>query len=134
MMRADDVHADVKQLLRTHIRSMIQLEVLLLLHRLPERWHSAATVNDALRSSIASTRTHLEELCRTGLIECQPGDDALYRFAPSRPEDVEVVGKLAILFRDRFHSIVDLIYASRRSSALAFADAFRVKKGGKDDG
>lgn len=133
-MKAEDIHADVKQLVRTHIRSMIQLEVLLFLHRRPEHWHSAAEVNDALRSSIAATRTHLEELCGSALIECQPGTDSRYRFAPSRPGDVEVVDKLAILFRDRFHSIVDLIYASRRSSALAFADAFKIKKGGKDDG
>jgi len=111
----------------------MQLEVLLLLHREPEQWRSAADVNDALRSSLAATRTHLEELCATGLIECQTGDEPRYRFAPLRPGDAEVVVKLADLFRDRFYAVADLIYASRRGSAIAFADAFMIKKGRKKD-
>lgn len=125
---------DVTQLVRAHVRSVMQLEVLLHMHREAERWLSATEVNGALRSSLAATAKHLEELCSSGLLECRTGADPTYHFAPSRPGDAEVIAKLADLFRDRFHSVVDLIYVSRRSSARAFADAFKIKKGDKDDG
>jgi hypothetical protein len=45
-----------------------------------------------------------------------------------------VVSELAGAYAERRVSIVTLIYATRRDGARAFAEAFRVRKGEREDG
>jgi hypothetical protein len=129
------VPEEVRRFVRARIRSVGELEVLLLLHRDPNRWWNADQVNSELRSSLQSALQCLDALLRAGLAEEKDQDGRAFRFHRADAEAEAVVPQLAELFRDRMAAIVEIIYSPQRDSIREFADAFRLsKKGGKDDG
>ncbi len=131
---ADQLPAEVHLLLRTHIQTMLQLELLLLLHRDPSRWWTAEAANREHPSTVDATKQYLHALCQSRLLECGDEPEPLFRFAPARAQDAATVGVLASLFRTHYYSVVDAIYAPRRRDIHAFADAFKLnKKKGEDD-
>src|SRR5215204_4843503 len=60
---------DVMQLLKERIRSIEQLEMLLLLHQSGQRAWTSAEVYEKIRSSERSVAQALEELCQKGLLK-----------------------------------------------------------------
>jgi hypothetical protein len=126
---------DVQRFLKENIRSVRELEVLLLLHREAERRWTAEAVNDELRTSLQSARECLSHLFDIGLVEVGAGEPRSYRIARAEVGEGTVVGRLADLFRERVSSVIDTIYAPKRDSLRDFADAFRlIKKKGDEDG
>jgi len=125
---------DVEAFIRGHIRSVLQLEVLLLLHKVPERWWTPEEVDRELRSAVATTRQVLHDLCNAGLIQVQGEAAVSFRFAPMAEQDRAVVNALSERSRTHFHLVVETIYTPGRASLQDFADAFTFKKGGHDDG
>jgi len=126
---------DVRHFLSTHIRSVGELEVLLLLHRDPARWWTAEQVNRELKTSHQSALKHLEDLRDGGLVQERRLADQEFRFHASDPGLVPVVRTIDSLFKDWIASIVDVIYAPRGNSIRDFAEAFRLgKKGDPNDG
>jgi hypothetical protein len=125
---------DVRDFLRNHIRSVGELEVLLLLQRDSTRWWTAEQVNRELRTSLESALQHLGNLRDVRLVQERKAEEWEYRFAPD-PTLVPIVRTLEALFRDWIASIVDVIYAPRNDSLRDFADAFRLgRKGESNDG
>jgi hypothetical protein len=120
-----------------HIRSIGELEVLLLLHRTSERWWTADEVNSELRTSLQSAIQYLERLLGSGLLEegARAGRRA-FRFIAADTATSRTVMDLAESFRYAMAAIVDLVYARRSSSIHEFAEAFRLtpKKRKPDDG
>ena len=53
---ADQLSPEVHALLRSHIETVLQLELLLLLHRDPNQWWTAEAVHRAHPSTIDATR------------------------------------------------------------------------------
>lgn len=133
-MSPRELPRDVEAFIRAHIRSVTQLEVLLLLHGSPERWWTPEEVDRELRSAAATTRQHLDDLCAAGLVEIQGEAGPAFRFAATDDRDRAVVEALSERFRTHFHTVVETIYTPGRGSLQDFADAFTFKKGGKDDG
>jgi hypothetical protein len=121
---------DVRLFVRTHLRSMFELEALLLLAREPERWWNAETVDRQLRASREAVTVQLERLAAAGLLEVQAENERRFRFSPRVSEHVPLVAALIALHRDRFHAVVDLVYG--RDRAQEFADAFKITRA-KDD-
>jgi hypothetical protein len=112
---------------------MLQLEALLLLARDPERWWSARALSLELRAAPDASAAQLERLSERGLVVSQgAGPDMEFRFEPRDQGHVPIVAALREMHRDRFHSVVDMLYA--RDRAQVFADAFKLKKSGEDDG
>jgi hypothetical protein len=125
---------DVEAFIRAHVRSVLQLEILLLLHKSPEQWWTPEQVDREVRSAVDTTRQHLQKLCDAGLIEMQSGADPSFQFAPKDERDRAVVDTLSERFRTHFHTVVEAIYSPGRGALQDFADAFTFKKGGHDDG
>jgi len=125
------ISEDVRLFVRTHIRSMFELETLLLLAREPERWWNAETVDRQLRASREAVAAQLERLADIGLLDVQTEHEKRFRFSPSAPEHVPIVAVLITMQRDRFHAVVDLVYG--RDRAQEFANAFKIKKSKDDD-
>ena len=123
---------DIQRFLRAHIRSVGELEVLLLLHRKSEQWWTAHAVNEELRTSLQSAAECLDHLHGGGLVEASDADPRGYRLARAHVGEDTVVGRLAQLFRERVSSVIDVIYAPKHDSLREFADAFRLIKK-KDD-
>jgi hypothetical protein len=123
---------DARAFVRKYVRSMLQLEALLFLAREPEQWWSAGAVSRELRSSPDAAAVQLERLRELGLLESRAAPEEAFRFNPREPAHVAIVADLAVLHRERFHAVVDMIYA--RDRAQVFADAFKIKKTEDDDG
>ena len=132
-MSPGDVPDAVARFLAAHIRSVMQLELLMLLSREPERWWTADAAHRELRSSLEACAQDLRTLAKEGLAEVSTDPDIRYRYRLARPEDEPVMTRLSELFRTHFHSLVHAVYAARRRDIQAFADAFKLKKSGKDD-
>jgi hypothetical protein len=128
-----EVPEAVARFLGDHIRSVMQLELLMLLSREPERWWTADSVNRELRSSIEACAQDLRMLAKEGLAEVIADADPRYRYRLARAEDEPVMARLTELFRTHFHALVHAVYARRRRDVRAFADAFKIKKDRKDD-
>ena len=125
---------NVRAFLSAHIRSIGELEVLLLLQRNPLRWWSAHQVNGELKTSLEAATKHLEHLHGARLLQQRTAAVQEYRFDAADAHLAAIV-QLAALSKDWLTSIVEAIYAPRKSSIRDFAEAFRVgKKGDQNDG
>ena len=118
----------VARFLAVHIRSLEQLEILLLLAGQPDRAWSADTVYDVIRSSLSSTAERLDELRLQGLLSVSAGEDRVYRFQPQAPEIAAAVETLGQLYKERRVKIVELIYSQPTDPLQHFAEAFKFKK------
>jgi hypothetical protein len=123
-MSESNIRADVVQLIARHIRSIEQLEILLLLYRQGQPW-SAEEVSRELRSSAMSAAHYLEIQTTEGLL-ARSGPDR-FIFQPADPRITEVVEQLAEFYKERPLRVIDAIYGSR-GSVSEFADAFRLRR------
>ena len=130
-MTREGLPEDVQRFLKEHIRSVGELEVLLLLHREHERWWTPEAVNEELRTSLQSALECLTQLHGSGLVERSEGTSS-YRLERVHVGVETVVGRLAHLFKESLSSVIDAIYARKHDNLREFADAFRLKKK-KDD-
>lgn len=128
----ESIPDETRAFVRAYVRSMLQLETLLLLAREPERRWTASGVGRELRSSADASSAQLERLQQLSLLAVEPGPEPAYHFAPRNEAHRAIVATLEQLHRERFHAVVDMIYA--RDRAQVFADAFKLKKGEDDDG
>lgn len=123
-----ELPTEVLQLLREQIRSLEQLEILLLLWGEPERVWLPADVYQRIRSSERSVAETLELLCERGFAarsdQPQPG----YRFAPGTSQLGEAVAALAHFYSERRVRIVEAIYSDGSTEVDEFAKAFRFRK------
>lgn len=129
-MSPGEVPDAVARFLAAHIRSVMQLELLIMLSREPERWWTAEEAYRELRSSLEGCADDLRMLAKQGLAEASTDPELRYRYRLERSEDEPVMERLRELFRTHFHSLVHAVYAGRRRNAMAFADAFKIKKDG----
>jgi RIO-like serine/threonine protein kinase len=121
--------------LKEHIRSVAELEVLLLLYRQHGRWWTAEAVNEELRMSLQSAQDCLSHLHGAKLVERSQDQQVTFRLEPALSGSEAVIGQLAEHFKLRVSSVIDAIYAPKRDTLREFADAFRlVKKKDADDG
>jgi hypothetical protein len=116
----------VDRFLRGSLRSVWELELLLMLYAQRSRsWTADALVHD-LRASIAIVGMALGTLQRLGLI-ARATDDS-YRYAPTSPELDRLVGELAQTFASSPASVTEAILSAPSSNIRIFADAFKIKK------
>lgn len=121
-----DLPASVRAFLSRHIRSVEQLEILLLFARAPGSLWSAKKVYDTILSTPHSVERWLEEMTRAGLLEKVNDPAGCYRL--SSPEEViSQTGLLAELYRIAPVRIIEAIYRRDTIAAQSFADAFKLK-------
>ena len=117
-------------MIRRHLGSILQLDVVLLLHANPARWWSADGVAEELRVGQSAAREALEELGSTNLLDMRIGNDLTYRFAPWQPEAAEFMAEIAAA---PYAAREVVAQRSVTSAAKRFADAFRLRSP-KSDG
>jgi predicted ArsR family transcriptional regulator len=118
----------VQRFLEAHIDSIEKLEVLLLLRNQPSRTWTAGAVAQELRIMEASATGRMEDLCARGLLACEGGAPATYRFAPAASDDSQAVTELAATYATRRVSVISFIFSRPTDRLRSFANAFRLKK------
>ena len=116
----------VVRLITVHIRSLEQLEILLLLAASPNKDWNTDEVYNVIRSSRSSVAERLDELRLQGLLALS--EAARYRYAPQAVEISAAVESLAHLYKERRVKIVEMIYSQPSDPLRGFADAFKFKK------
>jgi hypothetical protein len=127
-----DIPADVRRFIVDHVHSVEQLEILLLLHRHPARWWTAADVNAEIRTSLASADDRLRDLAGRGLAGVDAGTPPRYRFAPAEGATAALVSRVAGTYREHRVSVVTLIYSKPSDAVRDLAEAFRLGRGKTD--
>ena len=81
-----------------------------------------------LRVDAAWAGPQLSRLCDRGVLHCEQGADATYRFAPRVPEVEQAVRELADAYAARHVTVISLIFAKPIDKLKSFADAFRIRR------
>ena len=127
----------VRTFLYEHLEDYVQLEVLLLLFRHPDRPWTASDVGARLNADVQAVEEALEHLRGHGLARLDPAARA-FRYGPDAPGAAACVAELHRLEESDRVSVVQTMSANalerlRMSAIRAFAAAFRFR-GGRDDG
>ena len=125
---ADQLPPAVRQLLARYIRSVEQLEVLLLMHGQPQRSWSAADVYSVIRSSEASIASRLESFTKEGFLTKENGAPPTYRYAPNTTDLRSAVDEAAGAYKTWRIRVVEAIFAPPSDPVQSFADAFKLRK------
>ena len=117
---------DVRQFLARHVRSVAQLEILLLLSASPDREWQAREVYKTVLSNEELVSKILETFSKLGLV--RKSETATFQFSPASDQVRTLVNDLAILYRQRPNRIIQAIYEAPVSEIEEFAKAFKIRK------
>ena len=127
---ADELPAEVRELLAHRLESIAQLEVLLLLQRsAPDLW-DAERLSAELRIERAWAAAQLPRLLEQGFL-ARSGRD-FYRYEPAAPELAKAVESLAACYADRRVRVVAQLYSKPTPGVRGFAEAFVLRRDDED--
>lgn len=126
-MAGGDLSPFVQQFIAEHINSAERLEVLLLLHRLPDRGWRAVDVSKEVYTVPAAATLRLEALVASGFAVSSGGADPEYRYQPRTPELAQGVDALAAAYRQDRVRVIKTIFNQPPDPVQSFADAFRLR-------
>jgi hypothetical protein len=130
----EGIPQEVRAFITEHIDSVLQLELLLLLHTKRSDDFSAAEVVAELRIDPAWAVRQLDDFCARGILACPEAEaPRRYRYAPKSPQTDAAIARLEQPYADRRVSVISLIFSKPTDKLRSFADAFRVRKE-KSDG
>lgn len=115
----------IRTFISGYLRSVEELEVLLLLHRERRPWWSVKEVYDTILSNRSSVERCLDELTQHGFLEKIADSTAAYRWCAGE-ELTAQVATLAELYKTMPVRIIEAIYKPAASAAQSFADAFKL--------
>jgi len=119
------VPASVRGFIASHIVSVAQLEVLLLVRAAADKEWTAAEVARALVTQPEAAAGWLEDLAARGLASESEGR---YRYNPSNPGLDQIVDALAESYANYRVAVIGLIFARPSDRITSFADAFRIRR------
>ncbi|HYJ04813.1 MAG TPA: hypothetical protein VEX43_06750 [Chthoniobacterales bacterium] len=126
-MAGETLPISVQQFLSKYIRSLEQLEVLLLLRNSPNRSWTSAEVYEVVRSSRSSVEERLESFVQLGFLAKENGPPATFRYAPTENLGA-AVDETAGAYQKWRVRVIEAIFTPVVDPAQRFADAFKVRK------
>lgn len=118
------MNSDLIEMVEYSFGSVWALELLLLLHRNPDRaWRHEELVRE-LRSSDVVVAESVNRLVVSGLV-LMDGD--LVRYGPVSPQQEVLVGQLDIEYRTKPAAIRRMIVQGPAQKLKSFSDAFKLK-------
>jgi hypothetical protein len=119
------VPASVRGFIASHIVSVAQLDVLLLLRAAADKEWTAPEVARALVTQPEAAGGWLEDLRQRGFASEREGR---YRYTPANAELDRLVDALAESYANYRVAVIGLIFARPSERITSFADAFRIRK------
>jgi hypothetical protein len=130
-LSSGNLPAHLRAFVASYIRTVVELETLLLLYNQPQRKWRAADLGKELRIDEQYAQQEIADLTQRGFAQCE-GNQGCY-YAPRTPELHQAVGELAELYAQRRVSVIEAIYSRPADPIQSFADAFRLRKGRPND-
>lgn len=122
----DDFPAELAQFIDQHIKSLAELETLLLLRQHADQTWTPADVAKALYSTPEMCARQLGGLSRQGFFQGSTGER--FRYGPASADLDRLLGDLADIYQQRRVAVITLIYSKPVNNVQTFADAFRLRK------
>jgi hypothetical protein len=116
----------VARFLRDTVRSVWELELLLLLWRQRVRLWTADELVRELRASVLIVGDSLDALQKVGLVSRNANDQ--YQYWPVTPELDHLIDDVAAAYANSPVAVTEAILLAPSSSVRTFADAFKIKK------
>jgi hypothetical protein len=126
----EGIAPDVQAFIASHVESVGELEVLLLLyHSRPRAWKADDLARE-LRIDPAWAAEQLAQLCARGLLRCTdpPSNPSEYFYSSDSPALDAAVAGLDKAYADRRVAVIALIYSKPPDALRSFSDAFRFRK------
>jgi hypothetical protein len=125
-----EVPVEVRQFVSRYIRSLEQLEVLMLVSALPDRDWTVDNVLSVVQTNRSLVQQRLEEFVKHGMM--MRTGESTFRFAPKPEQLAKDIHAVASFYKLSRHKVVEMIYSPKTDDIRAFSDAFRFKKGDKN--
>lgn len=125
-MSVNDIPDNVRQLISSHIRTVNDLEALLLIVNSRREW-TAREVGDAMYISPESSEAQLTGLVDARLLARKDENPPRYYYDPSIADD-KTVRQLAEVYSRMRVRVIEMIYQNPRTTIQSFADAFKFRK------
>jgi hypothetical protein len=122
-----EVPIPVARFIATHVQTLEQLEVLLLMMHSPDRWWDAHAIAGAVGILEDTARRILDRLAARNLLAIRITGDVRYQFQPGESSLAEAARLTADTYRTNRLGVLQLVTEARRRSLRAFADAFRIR-------
>jgi hypothetical protein len=124
-MSESDIPRGVSEFIAANIRSIEQVEILLLLRASPDQRWTPKEVYQRVLTNQMSIQQSLQKLTEQGLLR-STGEDT-YQFAAD--EEIQgILGELAVLYKEKPARFLFALYGTTQSEIDAFAQAFRIRK------
>lgn len=115
----------VKDIIRRFIRSVADLEALLLVSSQPDREWRTSDISQALYITAGASEAQMERMLAQGFVSSsEPG---VYRYAPADEKMRDAVEELAVVYEQWRVRVIEYIYTRPSDSVRSFAHAFRIK-------
>jgi len=128
-MIRQQIPKDVKDFIAKYIRSVFEVEVLLLLHRTAAKSWLAHEVGQELGIEIGVANTQLMTLAEMELLTKCTNQPDCFIYNPANKELATIVDSLAVAYEKQRVAIFSLILKRPDNRMLRFAEAFRLIKG-----
>ena len=120
---------ELDRFIAAEIKSLEQLEILLLLSGNPHKWWTAQGVYDVIKSSLGSVEGRLREMAERGMLRQEPDSANRYQFAPADESIWRLIAELREAYKERPVKVVQAIYTAKPPDGVReFARAFRIRK------
>jgi hypothetical protein len=120
------VPAPVRHFIASHIVSVAQLEVLLLLRAAADKSWTPEEVARALVTQREAAAGWLDDLTARGLVSEEA--DGRYRYAPASGKLEATVDALAVSYASYRVAVISLIFKKPSRRVAGLADAFRIRR------
>jgi len=127
-MAGETLPTSVQQFLSKYIRSLEQLEVLLLLRNNPNCSWTPVKVYEVVRTNRALVEARLESFVLLGFLGKDDGPPPTFRYAPKESLGA-AVDETAGAYQKCRVRVIEAIFTPAVDSTQRFADAFKVRKG-----
>ena len=128
-MSRNQIPPDVREFVRHEIKSVLQLEVLLLLHRTRDRAWTVTEVSQELGIDPEIAEVQILRLLQLGLIQARNTIPTGYSYDPEDQNEEIIIDNLALSYAKQRVAIFSLILSESNSRIRRFAEAFRLIRG-----
>lgn len=125
-MFEQELPPSIRSFISRHVRSVEQLEILILLSREANTAWTVQKVYDTILSTPQSVERWLDEMVRNGLLEKMAEPAVSYR-CTGETSLISQMRELGNIYRTRPVRVIEAIYRRDATAAQSFADAFKIK-------